>query len=104
MAYHMVIHLCDSNGSKKQENAIKTHTKGDLNVNVSVCTVFFFKDAFASMKGNNKFILKSKSSYSKNLGRWTIFFSFQWPKNFLYMLIEFGLSCFINNSANLIKV
>ena len=35
------------------------HTKGELNVNVNVCTFFFFTDAYALLKVN-KFLLKSK--------------------------------------------
>ena len=42
--------LCYSNGRKKPVNAINIkHTKRELYVNISVCTVFFFKDASASL-------------------------------------------------------
>ena len=35
------------------------HTKGELNVNVNVCTVFFFKDGYASMKGTIQGMMKT---------------------------------------------
>ena len=55
MTCHMVIRMCDSKRRKKQDNAINKERKGEQNANVTVCTFFVFKDAYASMKGTIKF-------------------------------------------------
>ena len=44
---------------KKQDNPINNAHKG-LNVNVNVCTAFFFIDASATMKGTINYLLKLK--------------------------------------------
>ena len=47
----MDIGLCDSNGKKKQVKPINMmHTKKEINISISIFTVFFFKDVQASIE------------------------------------------------------
>ena len=61
-------------------------TKGELNVRATVCSVFFFRDAYASMKGTKHFFLKTKII--------VIFFHF-WSCGQMFFIYSVILSCLV---------